>query len=189
MSSDSTPFNSSFNCALTFQKRIVTICTQCARRTRAAAKAPRVQLCPFAEVTGMRLHADQLNERSPAQRFRKPPVGGFVKPHQSRLHQETPIHAKIQRHLQRLDRVVAAIRISGETRLAHPAEEYLQTTSIRNGGGDCVSTWSEGPRRRDVRDGFLRISGLPRRHDQGAASGVESWHGSAFLGGDATDVA
>src|SRR5260364_331167 len=102
MSSYSTPFNSSFNCALTFQKRIVTICTQCARRTRAAAKAPRVQLCPFAEVTGMRLH------------------------------QETPIHAKIQRHLQRLDRVVAAIRISGEIRLAHPADEYLQTTSIRN---------------------------------------------------------
>jgi 7-cyano-7-deazaguanine synthase in queuosine biosynthesis len=44
-------------------------------------------------------------------------------------------------------------------------------------------------RGRHVRNGFFRLPGLPRRHDEGVAGGAEPGHGNAPEGRDATDVA
>ena len=44
-------------------------------------------------------------------------------------------------------------------------------------------------RRRDVRDRLLRLSRLPRRHDQGDAACAEPGHAAPLRAGDAADVA
>ena len=56
-------------------------------------------------------------------------------------------------------------------------------------GGARGAARPDDDRRRHVRDGFLRLSRLPRRHDQGDAGRAQPRHGAAFRDRDAADVA
>ena len=62
----------------------------------------------------------------------------LVDPHQRRIHHEALLHAEIERDLQRLQRIVAAIGIAGIIRLAHAADEMFDAAPVgdRSGKGE-----------------------------------------------------
>ena len=86
-----------------------------------------------AEVAGVGLFDDELHQRITAEVLRELPGRRLVDPHERRLDGETPRHSERQRHLRRLDRVVAAVRVAREIRLAHAADEHLDAAAI----GEC----------------------------------------------------
>src|ERR1700761_4036665 len=92
--------------------RFVSPLAQAACGALTATEAPVVQFRALADVTRMRLDANQFNECVAAKRMREAPRIGLVEPHQRRLEGEAAIHAEVQRDLQRLHRIVAAIRVA-----------------------------------------------------------------------------
>src|SRR5437879_3963225 len=94
--------------------------SQLARRTLAAARPPLVALA-LAKVAGVSLLDDDIDERLAAELLGQGEGRRLVDPHERRLQHEAPVHAQPERDLQRLDGVVAAVRVTGEIRLAHAA--------------------------------------------------------------------
>src|SRR5262245_39459961 len=95
---------------------------QAARRTLAAAIAPFMPSAAFAEIAGVRMLADQVNQPGATEIMRELPGCSLVEPHQRRVQFETPGHAEIERGIERADGLVAAIGITGIIRLAHAAD-------------------------------------------------------------------
>ena len=91
---------------------------------------------------------DEIDQRPPAQRLCETPGLGLVEPHQRGVQHEAVLHAEVERDLQRLDRVVAAIGIAGIVRLAHPAYYVAQAAPVgergREGQEDDVAAGHEG---------------------------------------------
>ena len=90
---------------------------------------------PIAVVAAMRLLAHQFNKSGAAEPVGKLPCRLLVAPHQRRVNDEAVIHAERQCHLQRFERVVAAIRIARIVGLAHPANEVASVAAIADRGG------------------------------------------------------
>ena len=88
-----------------------------------------------AQVAGVRMLDDQLDESGAAERFRQLPRRRLVEPHQRRLDDEALVHAQVERDLQRLQRVVAAVGISGVIGLAHAADQHAKSAPIGDGRG------------------------------------------------------
>ena len=91
-----------------------------------------------AEIAGVRVLADQIDQPCPAQIVRQLPGRRFIQPHQRRMQFEWFGHAQIERGIQRLDGLVAAIRIAGIIRLAHPADDVTDAAAVgqRSGEGE-----------------------------------------------------
>src|SRR3954470_7612551 len=67
---------------------------QTARRALAAAVAPIMLRAAFAEIAGVRLLADEIDQSVTAEVVRELPRRGLVDPHQGRMQLECPGHAK-----------------------------------------------------------------------------------------------
>jgi hypothetical protein len=78
---------------------------------------------------------DDLDQFSTAQLLGQRPGLCLVEPHQRRVQHEASVHAEIERDLQRLDGVVAAVGIAGEVRLAHAAHQVGDGAPPGDGGG------------------------------------------------------
>src|SRR3569623_1552372 len=87
-------------------------CPKHTGRAGAAAIAPVVQMVAVAVIAGMRVMADDVDERIAAELVGQGPSVGLVDPHQRRVDDEAALHAEIERELYRLHGVVAAIRIT-----------------------------------------------------------------------------
>src|SRR6266702_8962274 len=96
---------------------------QAARRALAAPIAPVVLRATFAEIAGVRLLADEVDEPGAAEVMRQLPRRGLVDPHQRRMQIEFAGHAERERGLHGADGVVAAIGIAGIVGLAHAADD------------------------------------------------------------------
>jgi hypothetical protein len=79
---------------------------------------------------------DQVDERLAPQCERHLPGLRLVDPHERGFDAQAAIEPKPERDLQRLHRVVAAVRVPGIVRLAHPAHQDLQPAPVRHGRGD-----------------------------------------------------
>src|SRR5476651_2621904 len=123
---------------------------QCARRAGAAAIAPVVQRAALAEIAGVGAGADQVHQRRAAQLLRQFPGLALVAPHQRRFQLDARVHAEVERHLQGLHRVVAAVGITGEIGLAHAADQHRQAAPVGHRGRhrheQQVATGDEGVR-------------------------------------------
>ena len=73
--------------------------TQPAGGTVAAAIAPVVPLRAVAEIAGVRLLDQQVDERLSAKLVRERERRRLVDPHQRRMDDEPPIHAEVERNL------------------------------------------------------------------------------------------
>src|SRR4051794_17233837 len=74
----------------------------CAQRTGWTLPAPIPPLmlrAALAEVTGVRVFADQVDQPCPAEFMRELPGRGFVQPHQRRVQLELLGHAEVERCL------------------------------------------------------------------------------------------
>src|SRR6266852_3010870 len=113
----------------------VAILAELARRAFAATRPPLVPL-PVAEVAGVRVFDDDVDERLAAELLGQCEGRRLVDPHERRLQHEAPVHSQAERHLQRLDRIVAAVRVAGEIGLAHSAHERPDPPAVgkRSGG-------------------------------------------------------
>jgi hypothetical protein len=90
---------------------------------------------PVAEITAVGFFEDQFDERIPAEGVRQRPGCRLVAPHQWGVNDKAVVHAERQRHLQRLQSVVAAIGITRIIGLAHAADEMPRPAAIADGGG------------------------------------------------------
>src|SRR6266853_1572213 len=100
----------------------VAVLTELTRRAFAATRPPLVPLL-VAEVAGVRVLDDDVDEGVAAELLGQCEGRRLVDPHEWRLQHEAPVHSQAERHLQRLDRIVAAVRVAGEIGLAHSAHE------------------------------------------------------------------
>ena len=82
------------------------------------------------------MFADQVDQPCPAEIMRQLPGRGLVQPHQRRMQFELSRHAEIERGLQRLDGLVAAIRIAGIIGLAHAADDMGDAAPVGQRGGE-----------------------------------------------------
>ena len=108
---------------------------QRARRALAAAVTPRMPRAAFAEIAGVGVLADQIDQPGAAEIMRELPGRGLVAPHQRRVQLETSGHAEIERGIERADRLVAAIGIAGIIGLAHAADDVGDAAPIGQRGG------------------------------------------------------
>ena len=106
-----------------------------ASRAGAAAIAPGVALAPLAAIAGVGVLDDEIGERIAAELVRKLPGLCLGEPHQRRVDDEGDFGAEPDRLLKRAQGRVAAIRIAGVVRLAHAADESVQTAPIAERGG------------------------------------------------------
>src|SRR5262245_9427720 len=109
---------------------------QRAGRAFATAMAPGLPWPALAHVAGVRLLEHDLDQLLAAQLGRELPGLRLVEPHQRRVQHEAAVHAEIERDLQRLQRVVAAIGIAREVGLAHAAHEVPDVTPPGDRGGE-----------------------------------------------------
>src|SRR6266508_1394673 len=117
-------------------KRSVKAGPQPTGRTGAAAIAPIVPVRAVAEIAGVGVLDQQVDEWVAADLMREREGRRLVDPHQRRMDDEAAIHAEIERKLHGLDRVVAAIRIAGEIGLAHPGDEMPGAAAIGERAGE-----------------------------------------------------
>jgi len=80
------------------------------------------------------LAADDLDEGHAPELLSQRPGRGLVAPHERRVDHQTALHAEVERRLERLQRVVAAVRIAREIRLAHAAHQALEASAIGDRG-------------------------------------------------------
>ena len=88
----------------------------------------------LAEIAGVRVFNDQFDQPLAAEFLRQRPCVGLVAPHQRRMQFERTRHAEVERDIQRLDGVVAAVGIAGEIRLAHPADNVGDAPPVSQRG-------------------------------------------------------
>src|SRR5438477_556530 len=98
---------------------------QLAGRAFAAAGAPVVHRLAPAEIAGVALGADQLDEILAAEPLGQRPGLGLAELHQRRLDREAALHAELERGFHGIDGATPAVRIAGEVGLAHAANESL----------------------------------------------------------------
>ena len=103
---------------------------QLAGRAGAAAITPIVPLAALAAIAGVGVLDDEIDERLAAERVRQRPGLGLGQPHQRRLDLERHLRAEPDRLLERAQGRVAAIRIAGIVRLAHAADERMQSAPV-----------------------------------------------------------
>src|SRR5206468_5602162 len=77
----------------------------------AAPEPPVVATSAVAGITGMGLEANQVDQRVSPEIARETPGRRLVDPHERRLEHEARLHAEIDRHLERLHRVVTTVGI------------------------------------------------------------------------------
>src|SRR5215475_12590431 len=122
--------------------------SQPAGRTGPAAIAPVVPARTVAEIAGVGVLDQHIDELIAADRMGEREGRRLVDPHQRRMDHEAPLHAEIERQLHGLDGVVAAIRIAGEVGLAHAGDQVAGAASIgeRTGEGeeDQIAARHEG---------------------------------------------
>src|SRR5437870_3679510 len=82
---------------------LVPALSQRARRTATAAVPPRMARPSLAQITGMRVFDDELDQRPAAQVARELPSRGLVDPHERRFDREAARHAERKCDLRRLD--------------------------------------------------------------------------------------
>ncbi len=92
---------------------------------------PRAAL---AEIAGVGVLTDQVDQPCPAEFMRQPPCAGLIQPHQRRVQFERLVHAEIERDLQRPDGLVAAIGIAGIIGLAHAADDVTDAAPVSQCG-------------------------------------------------------
>ena len=87
----------------------------------------------------------------------------LVDPHQRRMDGDAPVEPEAERHLHRLDGVVAAIRIAGIIGFAHAGDDMAGAAPIRQGTGegekDQVARRHERVRQTAVGKGNRRLRG------------------------------
>ncbi len=88
-----------------------------------------------AKVAGVAFLDDQIDQRLATEVVRQGPGLSLRQPHQRGLDDEAPIHAEIQRRLERVQGVAAAVGVAGEVRLAHAAHQMGQPAPVRQGRG------------------------------------------------------
>src|SRR6202042_874568 len=71
------------------------------RRAFAAAITPIMARAAFAEIAGVGMFADQIDQPCPAEFVRQLPGRGLVQPHQRRVQLEGPRHSEAECRLQR----------------------------------------------------------------------------------------
>src|SRR6266853_4583649 len=98
--------------------------------TLAAAVTPVMPRTALAEITGVGVLADQVDEPCPAKFVRERPCRGLVTPHQRRVQLKRPRHAEIERGVERPDGLVTAIRIAGIVGLAHAADDVRDAPPV-----------------------------------------------------------
>ena len=98
--------------------------------------SPLVPGAADAVVAGVGVLQDQVDEWRGPQLVGKSPGLGLVEPHQRRVQYEGSIHAEVEGHLQRLDRIVATVGIAGEIGLAHAADQVADVAPPGDGGGE-----------------------------------------------------
>lgn len=76
------------------------------------SEAPLVSDSTLAQVACMRALYDEIDECTAAELLRQTPCFGLVDPHQRGLDDYSCLHTEINRDLERLNRVVTAIRIT-----------------------------------------------------------------------------
>ncbi len=96
--------------------------------------APDMEFAAFTPIAGVRLRDDEIHQAIAAQIAGELPGCRFVDPHQGRVQYEPLLHSQIQGDLERLDGVVAAIRIPGIIGLAHSSDEVAQPSTVSQGG-------------------------------------------------------
>lgn len=84
----------------------------------------------FAEVAGVGLLANEIDQAVAAEIMRELPRRGLIDPHQRRMQLECAGHAERQRGLHGADGVVAAIGIAGIIRLAHAADDVSDAAPV-----------------------------------------------------------
>src|SRR5438034_1367158 len=84
----------------------------------------------FAEIASVRVLADQIDQRCPAEIARELPGRSLVQPHQRRVQFESRVHAEIERALQRPNSRIATIRITGIIGLAHAAYDVTDASAV-----------------------------------------------------------
>ena len=89
---------------------------------RAAARAGRGSRC--ATRAGPAQPAPRRPVPAPAPRWL------LVAPHERCFHRQGPIHPQAQRHLQRLERVVAAVGVAGIVGLRHATHQHVQPAPV-----------------------------------------------------------
>src|SRR5664279_1024163 len=104
------------------QPALVALAAQVARRAQAASIAPGVAMLAVAEVAGMRVLDDELQQRLAAEAIGHVPCSGLVEPHERRVDRHRLVETEADGDLQRLQRVVAAVGIAGVVGLAHAAD-------------------------------------------------------------------
>src|SRR3984893_10910820 len=96
--------------------------------------APVMELAALALIACVGLRNDEIDQAIAAQIAGELPGCRFVDPHQGRVQYEPLLHSQIQDDLERLDGVVAAIRIPGIIGLAHSSDEVAQPSTVSQGG-------------------------------------------------------
>ena len=123
--------------------------SQFARRALAAAIAPGMAMRPVAEVAGVRVLDDEVDEPFAAKARRQLPRSGLVEEHQRRFDRHWPVEPKRQRLGKSLHGIVPAIGIAREIRFAHAADERVDTSPVGERG--CVGEKQQIARRHECR--------------------------------------
>ncbi|CDN43963.1 hypothetical protein BN871_DW_00290 [Paenibacillus sp. P22] len=118
--------NACCRCCAPSQITLQAIAAQLARRALPAAVGRH------AVVAGQRFFPDEFKG---SQLIRQLPYLFLVQPHERRLDDEILLHRQIERHVQRLDEDVPAIRISAEVRLAHSGDKRGRSDPFGQDGG------------------------------------------------------
>src|SRR5205823_2182167 len=94
-------------------------------RTLTTPVAPFMPNCPQSQITSMGLLTDKIDQRVRTEVCCQFPGCSLVQPHQRGLQNESSFHSEVQSNLDRFDRVVAAIWISGIICFTHSAYDVL----------------------------------------------------------------
>ena len=109
---------------------------QVAGRTGAAAIAPIVQHVARALVAGVGVVDDDVDQRLAAQVLGHLPGLGLVYPHQRRGDAQAALQPQVQRDLQGLHGVIAAVGIAREIGFADTGDDHLQAAPIGERAGE-----------------------------------------------------
>src|SRR6202041_3275242 len=116
--------------------------------TLTAAITPSMPGAALAEIAGVGVFTDQVDQPCPAELVRQLPRTGLVQPHQRRVQFEPLVHPEIECDLQRLDGLVTAIRIAGIIGLAHTADDVPDPAPVGQRRSERqkhqIAAWHEG---------------------------------------------
>lgn len=143
-------------------------------------------MCAVAQVAGMGVLDDEIDERLSAKIVGKLPSLGLVDPHQGRVDDKAALGAKVQCHLQRLHRVVAAVRVAGEVRLADTRDQVLEASPVgdRRGIGEeeQIAARHEGVGQARLAKSNLSVAGQSRVADRRQGGQGEHMVGAEAIG-------